>query len=497
MIKTNKLKIVLVWMLLIAMMSSSFTFAADTSVADGTTYGASMGTFDGDYYGREAANANRVNNYLNDLLTNAQIVGKFFLSRDTASFQNAFITAYRDAFQTAYQAGYREVAMSKVLAPVEAAYGHGESLGALQGQTEAMLDFMQGSKNDWAISYNAFIAKSPLLVRYNLIKETMGYRTAFSNGYKEGFMNAYITTFQDQNVAVETANKEIKQVAMREDSITFDDGVVSLMLHFPAATLYEPTNFTAFTTQNSFNYRNYSAHMTPVTSKYTVSVLNTRGSVTLKKPITLSFEYYGSERAGIYQWIGNKWVYQYTTITDGSLFITIPAGTYSGGEYAIFIDEKYKNVSDITFNWAYKEIYTLMRRGIVTDAAPFKPNDKITRGTFALMVYNARAGIDPLGATTKVIKDFDSLSWYKDAAKYMVNKGYMKLDASGNFNPSGLVTYSDVEHMLSVMYTRSFKWSEISDKMLTEKFTRSAGATNLNANVTKAETAFMLISVFK
>lgn len=497
MIKTNKLKIMLVWMLLIAMMSSSLTFAADTSVADGTTYGASMGAFDGDYYGREAANANRVNNYLNDLLTDAQIVGKFFLSRDTASFQNAFIIAYRDAFQTAYQAGYREVAMSKVLAPVEAAYGHGQSLGTIQGQTEATLDFIQGRKNDWAVSYNALIAKSPLLVRYNLIKETMGYRTAFSNGYKEGFMTAYITTFQEQNVTVETANKEVKQVAMREDSITFDDGVVSLMLHFPAATLYEPTNFTAFTTQNSFNYRNYSSHMTPVTSKYTVSVLNSRGSVTLKKPITLSFEYYGSERAGIYQWIGNKWVYQFTTITDGSLFITIPAGTYAGGEYAIFIDEKYKNVSDITFNWAYKEIYTLMRRGIVTDAAPFKPNDKITRGTFALMVYNTRAGVDPLGTATRVINDFDSLSWYKEAAKYMVNKGYMKLDASGNFNMNGLVTYADVEHMLSVMYTRSFKWTEISDRMLTEKFTRSAGATNLNANVTKAETAFMLISVFK
>lgn len=495
--KTNKFKLMLVWMLLFAMMSSSFTFAADTSVADGTTYGASMGTFDGNFYGREAAHANRVNNYLNDLLTNAQITGKFMLSRDTASFQSAFINAYRDAFQTAYQAGYREVAMSKVIVPVEGGYDHGMSLGTIQGQTEAMLDFIQGGKNDWSVSYNDFISKGSLLVRYNLIKEVMAYRTAFSNGYREGFMTAYVTTFQEQNVNVETLNKNVKQVSMREDSISFEDDVMQLMLYFPAATVYEPTNIAAFTTQNSFNYRNYSAHMTPVSSKYTVAILNNRGSMSLKKPVTLSFEYYGSERAGIYQWIGNKWVYQYTTLTDGSLFITIPAGTYSGGEYAIFIDEKYKNVSDITFNWAYKEIYTLMRRGVVSDAGPFNPNAKITRGTFALMVYNAISGTDPLGSATKVINDFDSLSWYKDAARYMVNKGYMRLDASGNFNMSGNVSYADVEHMLSVMYTRSFKWTEVSDKMLTEKFTRSAGANNLAAHVTKAETAYMLISIFR
>ncbi|HAS73245.1 MAG TPA: hypothetical protein DCS67_03780 [Clostridiales bacterium UBA8960] len=495
--KTNKFKLMLVWMLLLAMMSSSLTFAADTSVADGTTYGASMGAFDGNFFGREAAHANRVNNYLNDLLTDAQIIGKFMLSRDTASFQSSFILAYRDAFQTAYQAGYREVAMSKVIAPVEGAYDHGMSLGTLQGQTEAMLDFIQGRKNDWSVAYNAYVAKGSLLVRYNLLKEVMAYRTAFANGYREGFMTAYITTFQEQNVSVETANKDVKQISMREDSISFDDGTVQLMLHFPAATLYEPTNVTAFTTQNSFNYRNYSTHMTPVTSKYTISILNSRGSVTLLKPITLSFEYYGSERAGVYQWLGNKWVYQYTTLTDGSLFITIPAGTYGGGEYAIFIDEKYKNVSDITFNWAYKEIYTLMRRGVVSDAGPFNPNAKITRGTFALMVYNAISGTDPLGAATKVINDFDSLSWYKEAAKYMVNKGYMRLDANGNFNMNGNVSYADVEHMLSVMSSTSFKWTEISNKMLTEKYTRSAGATNLAAHITKAETAYMLISVFK
>jgi hypothetical protein len=102
-----------------------------------------------------------------------------------------------------------------------------------------------------------------------------------------------------------------------------------------------------------------------------------------------------------------------------------------------------------------------------------------------------------LGTATKVINDFDSLSWYKEAAKYMVNKGYMRLDANGNFNMNGNVSYADVEHMLSVMSSTSFKWTEISNKMLTEKYTRSAGATNLAAHITKAETAYMLISVFK
>lgn len=511
--RRQTIKIGLVWLILLTMLTSGFSFAAtpnETTIEEGKSFGELMGTLDGDLAGRTDRNANKVSNYLTAMPKDTEIISRYQLNKDQSLYQNEFLKAYRDAFQIAYHTGYRTVNVEEYASPFENAYEHGAAAGAVQGQMSAMIDFTQDNDNDWLKAYNAYIADGTLSQRYQLDRESAAYRNYFTSGYREAFRMAYIETFQVKNLETEVRNKNARMVTMLEDSVYFDEELVHfnmgtmetemrtpMSLYFPSAAIYEPTYFGVFKTQNTFNYRNYNASLTPVGGKYTVAVLNDRGSVTLKKPITLSFEYYGSERAGIYQWIGNKWVYQYTTITDGSLFITIPAGTYSGGEYAIFIDEKYKNVSDITFNWAYKEIYTLMRRGVVTDAAPFKPNDKITRGTFALMVYNARAGIDPLGATTKVIKDFDTLSWYKDAAKYMVNKGYMKLDASGNFNPSGLVTYADVEHMLSVMYTRSFKWSEISDKMLTEKFTRSAGATNVYANVTKAETAFMLISVFK
>ena len=176
---------------------------------------------------------------------------------------------------------------------------------------------------------------------------------------------------------------------------------------------------------------------------------------------------------------------------------TIPTGYYAGGEYAIFIDETYKTVGDITFNWAYKEIYTLMRRDIISDAQAFVPNAKITRGQFAQLIYNQIGLTSPLTTAVPVISDAATLGSYKKAVEYMVGKRYMKLDAKGAFNPSGTITYAETEVVLSNMFLRNVSWSEVSNRMLTEKFARSAGATNKAASLTKAEAAYMMIVFYK
>ncbi|MCA0386461.1 MAG: hypothetical protein LCH34_12775 [Firmicutes bacterium] len=501
-------RILLVWTLMIAMTSSSFVFAADTSVADGKTIGTAVGTFDGDLKGREDANAGKVNNYLSALYADAMIISRYSLANDTATFQTEFIKAYKDSFQTAYQAGYRAVILEKYMVPVEGAYDDGLELGTVQGQVSAMIDFTQSNKNDWLKAYNAYVGKGSLITRYNLLRESATYIDGFSNGYKEGFMKAYVETYQLKNLEAEIRNKNALQMTMLESTLTFDEEIVSfnlgemgsefrtsLTLEVPAAAIYQPTYLAMFKTQDTFGYR--SAGLTPVSSKYTLSVWNSSGSMTLKKPITLSFEYYGSERAGIYQWINNRWVYQYTTLTDGALSITIPAGYYNGGEYAIFIDETYKIVSDISFNWAFKEIYTLMRRDVISDNSLYMPNAKITKGQLAQMIYQVQALRSPLLTDAPVIADSAALGIYKDAAEYMVGKRYMTLDAQGRFNPGAMVSYADLEYTMSMIFTRTVNWSEVSSKMLTEKFTKSPGTTNKAAYMTKAEAAYMLIYFFR
>lgn len=507
---TKHLKVLLIFALTVTMLSSSFVFAADTSGPSGTADGSMMGTLDGGTAGRADVSAKKVNNYLSALPSDALITTRFSLSFDNATYRNAFIIAYKDSFQTTYNNAYRAVNIDEYLVPVEDAYDHGIAAGTVQGQLSAMIDFTQGNLDNWEKAYNAYLAEGSLVLRYFLDRESLAYRNAFSEGHREAFMKNYTETYQVKNVETEIRNKNAHLISMTETFIEFQEEYVHFVLgaaspemrtpmslFIPAATLYEPTYISASKTQNTFNVGNAVSKMTPVSGKYKIDVLNDTGSVTLKKPMTLSFEYSGSERAGVYQWLNGKWVYQYTTLTDGSIFITIPTGYYAGGEYAIFIDETYKIVSDITFNWAYKEIYTLMRRDILSDAGAFTPNAKITRGQLAQMIYNQIGVTSPLTTTVPTISDASALGGYKKAVEYMVGKRYMKLDAKGAFNPSANVTYTETESILSNMFLRNVSWSEISNKMLVEKYARSVGATNRAAFLTKAEAAYMMIVFYK
>lgn len=504
-------KLILVWALILTMMSSSFTFAAtpsEATIADAKTAGTDMGTFDGDNAGRADKSAGRVNNYLTAMPSDTLIISRFELAKDSSLYQTNFITSYKVAFQLAYEAGFRAVNLDIYKTPIELGFEHGLAAGTVQGQVSAMIDFTQGKTDSWERTYNQFIAKGSLVERYFLVRELIAYRNAFAAGFKDGFMNEYVLTFQTKNLETEIRNNNAKAISMKEDVISFQEEYVHfdlgamttemrtpMTLTIPAATIYVPTYIAMFKTQNSFNSGN--VVLTPVSSKYTVAVWNSTGSVALKKPVTLSFEYFGSERAGIYQWINNKWIYQYTTLSDGSLSIQIPAGNFTGGEYAIFIDETYKTVSDITFNWAYKEIYTLMRRDIISDNALFSPNAKITRAQLAQMIYNSVAAKDPLKTTAPTIADASSLGYYKTAAEYMVGKKYLALDAKKNFNMNNTVSYAEMESMFSMMFLRDVKWAEIANKMLNEKFTKSPGTTNKWGAITKAEAAYSIYVFLK
>ncbi len=504
-------KSVLVWTLLFTMMCSSMVFAVSPSEvtnSEGLANGTAMGTLDGDAAGRADRNANRGSNFLSVMPNDVDIITRHKLNMDSLPYQNSFLYAYRSAFQIAYNTGFREVNVALYTTPITAAYEQGNLAGTAQGQLSAMIDFTQSNKDNWEKAYNAFIADGSLNTRYMLDRESAAYRSYFSSGYKEAFMSNYISTFQIKNLETEIRSKNARLISMIEETVSFEEEYVHfnlgdmesemrtpMSLYIPEATVYEPTYFAAFKTQNSFNKGN--TKLTPVSSKYTVSVWNDSGSVKLKRPITLSFEYFGSERAGIYQWINNKWVYQFTTLTNGSIFTTIPAGYYSGGEYAIFIDEDYKTVKDITFNWAYKEIYSLMRRDIVSDAVAYMPNAKITKGQLAQMIYNVVGVKDSIGTSIPSISDAASLGSYKYAVEYMVGKKYMTLDSKGNFNPNSTVSYLQVEEIFGSILLRDVKWSEISSKMLTEKFAKSQGIVDKNAALTKAEAAYMMVVFYK
>jgi hypothetical protein len=215
----------------------------------------------------------------------------------------------------------------------------------------------------------------------------------------------------------------------------------------------------------------------------------------LLKPIELSFEFYGSERAGIYKLVNNEWQYQYTMVSDGKLSTTIPAGTFIGGEYGIFIDNNYKIIPDISFSWAQKEITTLMRREDVIGGQNFYPNAKVTRAQVADLFYRV-LNANPVSSKPS-IKDVLTNNTYKNAIDFMVSKKYMNIDSLGNFNPNSTVSYIDFETIVSRIQFTSVDWKFISDKMLYERFTKSSGATNQSLPMNKAEAVYGIYEFFR
>lgn len=481
----------------------------EISRSEGTAQGEAFGAEEGADAGRTDYRLGRVSNYLLNMPSNAQITTRYRLNYDDANYRSAFLVSFKVGYETAYRSAYREANVQTITAPYAEASGHGNQLGEGQGQIAAMIDLNRGFNNNWERAYRSFIMGGTLESRYYLNKENASYISKFKSGFIDSFMVGYITAFQNANLAMALANSNNKLIDMYETTIEFSDEAFSLIggaltsemstpisLYFPDATLYQPTYFSVYKVQNSFNMNN--AKYVPVSSKFTVGISNATGNVTLRNPITLSFVYFGSERAGIYQWKNNQWVYQYTTLEEGKISTVIPAGVYNGGEYAIFIDDTFKNISDIGFNWAQKEIYTLMRRGVVADTIKYYPEKSITKAELAQMIYLSMRSKNPFtGAGTHTYADAADYGGFKTAIEYVVSKGYMPLDAAGVFSPNSNVNYTAVEAMFSKMFLRDFRWSEIATKMVYEKYTRSAGTTNKAALLTRAEAAYMIHELIK
>jgi hypothetical protein len=216
------------------------------------------------------------------------------------------------------------------------------------------------------------------------------------------------------------------------------------------------------------------------------------GVVRLYEPVTLRFPFIGSERVGIYEWRNNRWAYLETVRESQSVSTLIPAGSYNGGQYALFIDNSYTLPRDIAFSWAYKDIITSIRRAHVASTMMFRPADAMTRAEFADVLYrsmNYRVVSPPLRLT---VTDLASAGNYQTAVQFAVNMRYMGLDANGNFSPNGLVSYKDAESIVSVLMTRNFSFSEVANKMIFERYQRTDYSTSVHAAIKRAEVIFMM-----
>jgi len=513
----NKINRIILLFLILASSVSNTVFAADLLDANdqAETQGISDGSYFGDLDGRECGfedyNNGELNDYTDRLMTENEIAKKYKLTDNDYYYKYYFIQAYQVYFQIAYKSAFRESKSNDEILDYGYAFDHGVSLGEKQGEISAFIDFSNELTNDWERAYTAFINNGTLLSRFRLDRESTDYQTYFSSGFREGFKNSYAISFQEENVLVETQNISFQKIGLSPMLIEYSDSAPSytsgylsidtdyrVNIDFPEGAVYEDVYFGLGKLQKEYRLKN--EDLRAISAQYKIQIGFTPGTVTLEKPIKLSFEYYGTSKAGIYEYTNGKWVYLPSNFEEGTIYTEIPSGYYDGGVYALFIDEDYVSPLDITFNWARSEIDTLARRGILDQAVYFNPNQSITREEFAELIYRAFNQLYPKTTTSSrlVLQDQELINENAIlAVDYMISKGYMALDSNNNFNPNALMTYTELQHTMSVILSYSFEWETIADKMLYDNYKKSLSYSSYENHPLRSEVAFLIYELIK
>lgn len=481
---------------------NTIVFSAEKSqsqlaVDEGTAYGEQMGTLDGARDAELDFGKGLTMDSKRNQMTDSAIYSKYTVPGESGQFKYAFIREYRASYVNSYDARYRELVYTPFVSTSDRSKGDGDQMGALYGAAAAMKDFVDGESNDSSRALLRFENEKSIVSRFFLSREDSAYAQGFTQQFKMAFKMAYTDFYRDLNLKHETYNLNKVEVNMNEVTLKykamklhFVDGAFTeennapVWLSFQNATVYEPIQFGLYKLQDSFNMKNTSK-LKPVSSVFQVSVENSGGSCELRKPVELSFEYFGSEYAGIYKLVNGLWVYQTSYLTDGKVSTYIKDGYFKGGFYAVFIDEEAVKISYNRFHWAKDEIYTLARRGYLSSDQSLKPTKMMTRIEFAKLFYQM------------IEKSKYSQNLEYDAMIYMVNNGYMYKDQNEQFSRYSPLTYKDFELAISAFQKNNVYWAPVADKLLREKFVRSNYNNNRNNPMPRDEVYYGLLNILE
>lgn len=442
-----------------------------TATEMGKTHGNFFGRLIGGNYASNDYYNKRTSDWRRHLPSESTIRLEFNLGNDTLEYAEAFLQGYKAGFEEEYIYMYRVNNYESEKITREDGLDHGFVIGETTGRAYAMVDYITRVPNNWEMAFNKFEKAESLFNRYGLLRENSQYRLGFTNGFKDGFKNGYTTLYQNFNKDMAQQNINYKQVTMIGETIEYQDSIlhfiqgkqsketrVVVYIDIPPAAIYEDTyvSLQKIDTSLSMNHLSYR----PVTHAYEIKVINNNHSVQLQKPIHITFQYVGSHRGGIYEWKNNQWQYRYSVLDGGKISTEISPSIYSGGRYAVFIDENYIELSDIYTHWARQELYTFIRRGYISGYSDgtFRPDNNISTDEFLLLLnrFNKNSDINVV-------------------------------------NRSKNITYEEIEKIVrQVSRDSQFQWEQIAEKMFYEKYTRSNSRLSKNNLITRAEVIYML-----
>lgn len=458
----------------------------------GINHGENFGSIDGEIYGRKDYYNGEDNNWKNQFPSESYIINKYALNNDSDRYEKGFLYGYKTSFETSYVNAYRNANVESNTAPRENGTAHGEEIGFELGSMLGEIDYSDNKTNDWQ---RAVLSDFEIISKYNLYKENIEYRDAFLSGFKDGFRDGYIEAFQSKNIDNGKENINYETISMEGGEVISSDGNVSLLIEL--GSIYKEKYISIL--KQDFPSLYATAPYTPLSNVYTINIENESSDMSLHNNIMLTFKYCGSDRGGIYKLVGNEWRYLYSDINKEEISTKIDMDSYNGGTYAILIDEDYTELKDVHINWAGKEIYTFIRRGYITGYKDrtFRPESNITRAEFItllsrVMKWNNNTKHDVISN----FNDYNDFGLYGDIIAKATSIGLINGYPDDTFKPNNQISYQEVEWIMQRLPKNSnFKWENIADKMLYEKYTRSDSIENRKNNITRAEVVYMLYNL--
>ncbi|MEA1973980.1 MAG: hypothetical protein U9N10_00330 [Bacillota bacterium] len=442
-------------------------------------------------------------NYPNDLALKV----KYNLYKDDSIYIDAFLESYKENYELAYKEAFREANNESSLAPESNGYDQGYSLGTAKGETDGLLDLVNGEISNWQNAYNNLIEANTLAFRYNLYRDNKEYMESFKGGFKAAYEIAYQDMYQVVNYEIENKNVNYVKVDTTEKIVEYNSYSVDMVggnknvntstplyLELSEGTVYSTNTYIGIK-ENQFPIRKLGEKIQG-TSVYDIDVINDDFSIKFQKPVKLSFNFYGSSSAGIYKFVNQEWMYLPTKFAAGEIYTDIPAVDFKGGQYAVLIDNNYRPLNEALLHWAYSDIKVFIKRGSIDSSVNFNPDSFMTRKEFSLMIYKNTFGTnEKIFNPTVDFVDKELFGSYENAINYMVSKGYMNGIAIDVFDSDGYITYNQVEVVMNRILKNDFKWEDISNSMLTERFKVSKVNDYKSNYINKAEVVYMLNNV--
>ncbi len=470
---------------------SVFACATVSDYDQGRDHGFIAGDYIGEIYGKDDFSNGKNNDWLKALPSNTAITDMFNLSRETSSYRSSFIAGFRLGFEEGYKNGFRwESNMELIVEPDNTGVIDGLIIGEITGQRAGVSDFNDGKTSDWK---RELPSDSIIINDFNLNREVASYRGSFIEGFKKGFKTHYVIGFREANLN-EIAEKlyeveEYINISMDGGEAESWDGLMTV--RFEEGTLYKENPIKV--TRKVMAASGYSSNLLSATEHYTVVLKNRY--IFPQKPFTLSFQYFGLKSAGIYQYVNNKWTYLTSDFKDNSIYTVIDAPYYRGGEYAVFIKRDLKEIVDIEYHWAGKELSYFNHLGYLNtnEQKEYKPDSIMLRGEFINMLDKVYHWSNDSKKNLSIFKDYSILGEYEESFSKAFGKGYISGYSDYTLRAHMPLTYQEVEAIMRKLLANSgFKWSDFSIRLQEDKGIVSSGARNTNNYISKAEAIYLL-----